>query len=253
MTPNDQFLLDSLEHRHSKDWETVSESVVKLIFGMRSDLIRYVASFNRLNDVENFVDEVILTAFETFRDQYLGKHVTMPFSDQYADRVEDLLKGWLLAMIGKPFAGTRSGKITNAIRNQDAEEAARAGAEVEMGIEQSHIDDEEYFNVEEAHAKIENVLRKLPPRKEFVFRIHTGFHDQEHLSPDNVVQIARSSRLDENSCKYIKSIAKEILDDGYASLALDQSKTGKLVAIKDRRVRKIVSDAGAALKHALLN
>lgn len=252
MTPNDKLLLDHLELRQPEDWETVSELVAKLFYGMRPDLIRYVASFGRLNDVENFVDKVIWAAFETFRDQYLGKDVRMPFTDQHADRVEDLLKGWLLAMIGKPFAGTRSGMITNAIRKQDAEDAARASAEVESALEPDVSDAEEYFNIEEARANVESVLRKLPPKKEFVFRIHTGLHDQERLSPDIVVQIARSSRLNENSCKYIKSIAKEILDDGHASQTLDQSTTGKLVAIKERQVRKIVSDARAALKSARL-
>lgn len=253
MTPNDKLLLDHLERRRPEDWETISEPVAKLIYGMRPDLIRYVASFGRLDDLEKFVDEIIWAAFETFRDQYLGKPVRMPFSDEYADRVEDLLKGWLLAMIGKPFAGTRSGMITNAIRKEKAEQKARASAEVEGALEPDVSDAEEYFNVEEARANVESVLRKLPPKKEFVFRIHTGLHDQQRLSPDSVVQIARSSRVDEISCKYIKSIAKGILDDGHICLTLDQSTTGKLVAIKERQVRKIVSDARGALMSARLN
>lgn len=249
MTPDDKLLLDQLEHRRPEDWETVSELAAKSLSRMRPDLIRHVASFGRLNDVDNFVDEVILKAFERFRDQYRGKKVPMPFTDQHAGRVEDLFKGWLLAMIGKPFAGTRSGMITNAIRKQDKEVAARASAEVECALEQNITDPAEgYFTVEEARAKVASVLRELPPMHEFAYRIHTGLHDQERLAPDTVVQIARSCRVDEALLGYIKIIAKEILDDGYASLTLNQSATGKLAKIGERQVRKIVSDVRAFLK-----
>lgn len=151
-------------------------------------------------------------------------------------------------MIGKPFAGTQSGMITNAIRT----EKKQARAEGKSALKPDVSDAKEYFNIEEARANVGSVLRKLPPKNEFVFRIHTGLHDQPHLFPDNVVQIARSSRLNGTSCKYIKSIAKGILDDEHTSLSLNQSKTGTLVAIKERQVRKIVSGTWVALKRARL-
>lgn len=252
MTHNDKLLLDHLKSRLPKNWESVSDQVAMRLYEIRPQLISYVGKLNRLHDVEGFVDNVIWTAFESFRDQYLGKNVRMPFNDQHADRVDDLLKGWLLAMIGKPFAGNSSGMITNAIRQQDAEESARSKMGVEIGnpYERTASGIDQYLDVEKAVANVKSVLRTLPPKKEFVFRIHTGFHDQERLTPHALLEIARSCRLDDKSCDYIKFLANDVIADYNGRLTLDQASTGKLVAIKERRVRTIVSETRRAIVRA---
>lgn len=255
MTPNDKKILDYLslpKEARAEHAEAYTAIVSTALMALRPDLIRLVQSWGRLEDVEAFVDDMILDAFESFRDQYLGKDVSMPFDARCSNRVDDLLKGWMLAMIGKPFAGVRSGKVTNAIRKQDNKKKAQHELPAQDVLEgnETCAGAEAFIEAKEVRANIEALLKKLPPKKEFVFRVNTGLHGFDHLSPTTLSDIAQASRLDKRDCRYIKAMANDILDNAEAGPHLDQRRTGKLVMIQERQVRNILSEVRKKIKEA---
>ena len=249
MTHEDKTLLNYLEFRKPEHWEVAAATLGEALMKLRSDLIRYVKRFNRLSDPEDYVDEVIVTVFEAYRDQFLGKSVRLPFSDEYHDRVDNLLWGWVCAIIGRPFAGSRSGTITNTIRRQDAEASTENQLEIQLRLDEGVERAEALHFVQDAEATLSALLAKLPPRDEFLFRISTGLHNQAHLSIQNLTTIALTSRLEAASCEAVRERAKRIAFSEEKT-SLDQKATATLLGISDRTVRRVLTQTNIHLKTA---
>jgi len=250
MTPTDLEILKFLRQRKSKNADLFVGFLATSLMELREQIILYVRAFKELRDVDEFVDDVIIEILEDLRLQFMTGECKMPFTDRHADRVEDLLKGYIFAKIGRPFQGVHSGMITNAIRKErTADKNLKPYDEDFLTASVCGGDDDERFDIENAEERAYAALDTMKPKKAFVVRAYFGLHEHEGLTPEALQSIAQETQLDPKECKFVKVMASELIEvsNDRAPKSLNQVTTGKLVALKDRQVRNILSEFEALL------
>jgi hypothetical protein len=223
------------------------------LHGLRPTLICFVKRLGGLKDPESFVDEVIMKCIGALSAQRCGKPTCMP----YLPELYSSLEAWVKVRIGRPFAGTRSGMITNAIRRQRLAERTFVGLEeasvhsVEQEVPTDY--DEHMEMCLDRLEKAMNTVSRREPRKMFALRIHLGIHAFPSLTPERVYALAIQAGLPRRSCCQIKVLAeKSVPAQHWGKRALNQEFSGLLIAVKPRQVRYIICDVMRKLKVELL-
>lgn len=216
--------------------------VSSILVSNRGALIAYVKRYHELRDSELFVDEVIVSCLQCLYEQCNGGKASVQFESEYAIS----LLAWVRARIGRPFANTRSGMITNAIRKQRTEDTLFIPLDDARYVNiPSSTEEQSSFDYEKALATTEVVLGRVArdqPKNAFVFRVHLGFHRYAALHRGTLLELAREMRLDKMDCRHVKWIADRLdATEHLGRKALSQDVTGSLVGIHSRQVRSIIA------------
>lgn len=245
-------LLKQLEYPSAADASAFFDQAAIVITSARSDLLKYThkqASTLSDEDVEDIVSDAMEIALLKLHDQYLSKPVSFPYERKHGISV----LGWICRIIGKPYAGTASGLITNKLKsnkNQHARTIPLDDYDLERNVVTGVPQAFHTVDFDSGPEEIEDILQTLnavlaakKPREEFVFRVTTGLHDHDELTPVTLKKLARTVGCNHTEQNRIKSVSAALLssDETPSRRSLDQKSAGLLLGIQSRQVRNILS------------
>lgn len=229
------------------------EQAGTVLNSVRDDLRKYTCkqdSTLSYDDIEDIVSDAMVKGLEILKDQYLNKPVSFPYERKYGISV----LGWLCKIVGKPYAGTASGLITNKLKaNKNLYEKTVPLDDYDLEDTTTAIHETDFHSGPE---KIELMLKFLDeflglkePREKFAFRLTTGLHDHDELTPVTVKKLAQMSGFSHADQNRIKTlfIALFPLAEG-TSKKLDQNSIGLLLGVQPRQVRNILNSVKKELR-----
>ena len=262
MNDSEKKIQGYLKNPSPKDRDEFLQLVAGELQKMRSDLIRYVDSFNTdLTDSENLIGDVIMKCIDKLEKQFneaciQKRQLNSPIQTKKQSMIFDPergppLKGYAIVIIGKPYPNSKkdAGMFANALRDQRKEIIdENEDLKDDFTLGQSDYD---RFEISEMGSVVEDVLaQQTEARDAFIFRLATGMHGYSRVTPAIVMSMAMDSDFNRSEVKDMGTALEEDCRTDSAR-TLTHKTLAKITKLSPSGVRYTLSKVKAQIKDTL--